>query len=129
MTKCDPNLKIQIQRLHQINVYGRWLFVLLCWLSLGVIGIWGLRDEISLWQEHLTWVAVRYGLAAHFFATLSLFVCVAVTGAVLVWQSRNVLQGIPAREKLRLENRVKKIQRTGPSHPLWKWVFQGTRNN
>lgn len=123
LTNLDPQLQKQVQRLHQLTVCGRWLFVAFCWLSLGTFGIWGLRDEIKLWREHFTWSALRYGIAYNIVPAMGLFFCVGITGAVLTWQSRNILMGISPRERQKLENQVKKIQAQGSHHPLWIWVI------
>jgi hypothetical protein len=123
MTDSDPKLQQQVQRLYQLQVYGRWLFVGVCWLSLAPFGVWGLRQEIGLWQEYFTWTAVRYGLAYHFLPAFCLFFCLGVTAAVLVWQSKHWLWGISPREKWRLEQQIRKIQTSGSRHPLWKWVI------
>lgn len=120
----EAQFRQQVKRLHQLTVCGRWLFVLFCWIFLGSFGVWGLRDEIRLWKQHLTWAAVRYGLAYNLLPAACLFFCVGITGAVLTWQSRNILKGIPARERYRLAKEVKKIKARGPRHPLWKWVVK-----
>ncbi|PSF32254.1 hypothetical protein C7H19_21725 [Aphanothece hegewaldii CCALA 016] len=124
MTESDPNFEQKVQRLHQLTVWSRWLFVLACWLILAPFGLWNLRPEIELIREHFTWTAVRFGLAYHLFSALSLSFCVGITAAVLVWQSRNILQGLPRHEKQQLEKRVEKIQAIGPRHPLWRWLNQ-----
>ncbi|TAG93655.1 MAG: hypothetical protein EAZ09_13690 [Oscillatoriales cyanobacterium] len=118
----DPNFQIEVQRLHKLTVYGRWLTVIFLWISVGSLSIWGLRDEIALWIENLTWAAVRYGLYFHRWPTLGLGLCLGMTLAVLTWQGRNLLRGLPLREKQRLEEQVRRIREQGPSHPLWKWV-------
>lgn len=118
----DPNFQIEVQRLHKLTVYGRWLTVILLWISIGSLSIWGLRDEINLWIENLTWAAVRYGLYFHRWPTLGLGLCLGMTLAVLTWQGRNLLRGLPLREKQRLEQQVRHIREQGPSHPLWKWI-------
>lgn len=120
--ESDPNFQIEVQRLHKITVYGRWLTVIFLWISVGSLSIWGLRDEIALWIENLTWAAVRYGLYFHRWPTLGLGLCLGMTLAVLTWQGRNLLRGLPLREKQRLEEQVRRIRQQGPSHPLWKWV-------
>jgi hypothetical protein len=120
--ESDPNFQIEVQRLHKITVYGRWLTVIFLWISVGSLSIWGLRDEIALWIENLTWAAVRYGLYFHRWPTLGLGLCLGMTLAVLTWQGRNLLRGLPLREKQRLEEQVRRIREQGPSHPLWKWV-------
>lgn len=122
MTHPNPNFNQQVQRLHQLSVYSRWIFVILCWITLGSFGIWGLREEIKLWQQHLTWTAVRYALAYNILPSACLFFCIGITAAVLVWQSRNILYGIPTHERQRLEKQVHKINAIGKRHPLWKWV-------
>ncbi|MBD2503615.1 hypothetical protein [Anabaena azotica] len=118
----DPSLTQQVQRLHQLTVYGRWCFVGCLWLTVAPVSLWNLRTEFALWRQYFTWVAVRYGLASHPLSTLGLTFCIAMTAAVLVWQSRNVLLGLPKEEKQRLEKQVFQIRQQGPSHPLWKWI-------
>ena len=120
----DPNFKHQVQRLYQLTVYGRWLVVGLLWLSIGALSLWSLRPEIALWRQHFTWVAVRYGLAYNRLPTLGLALCIGMTTAVLVWQSRNILWGMPHKEQKRLEQQVRRIRQQGSTHPLWKLVCQ-----
>ncbi len=114
----------QVQKLHRLTVYSRWLFVACLWLFLAPLCLWELRGEIALWRQYFTWVAVRYGLFYHPLATLGLSFCIGMTVAVLVWQSRNIILGLPQQEKERLEQQVCRIRQQGPSHPLWKWVCQ-----
>jgi hypothetical protein len=119
----DTEFSRQVQRLHRLTVYSRWLFVAVCWLAIAPLSLWALRDDIALLRQHFTWTALRYGLAYHLNAALGLAFCIAVTGAVLVWQSRNILRGLPTREKQRLEKRLREIHAAGPRHPLWRWVM------
>lgn len=121
MTEGDRNLDRQVKRLHHLTVWGRWSFAIGCWLSLGIYGTWGLRSEIALWWQYFTWTAVRYALYNRIPAFCLAF-CIGITAAILVWQSKNILFGISARERYRLEQQVKEIRASGPSHPLWKWV-------
>ncbi|BCL36435.1 hypothetical protein [Nostoc sp. MS1] len=118
----DPSLTQQVEKLHQLTVYGRWCFVGCLWLTVAPICLWNLRTEIALWQQYFTWVAVRYGLSAHLLSTMGLAFCIGMTAAVLVWQSRNILLGLPKQEQQRLEQQVFKIRQQGPTHPLWKWI-------
>ncbi|MBD2497360.1 hypothetical protein [Nostoc sp. FACHB-280] len=120
----DPSFAKQVQKLHQLTVYGRWLFVAFLWLLIAPVSLWNLRSEIALWQQYFTWVAVRYGLISHPLSTLGLSFCIAMTVSVLVWQSRNILMGLPQLEKERLEKQVCRIRQQGPSHPLWKFICQ-----
>ncbi|MGE5657924.1 MAG: hypothetical protein ACM37W_15065 [Actinomycetota bacterium] len=118
----DATFSLEVQRLYQLTVYGRWLVVALLWIGVAPLSCWGLRNEIELWLEHFTWAAVRYGLIYHRLPTLGLGLCVGVTLAVSIWQSRNWIFGLPARDKQRLEQQVRRIRQQGPTHPLWKWV-------
>ncbi|BAT53084.1 hypothetical protein NOS3756_20430 [Nostoc sp. NIES-3756] len=120
----DPSLTQQVQTLHQLTVYGRWCFVGFLWLTVAPVSLWNLRTEIALWQQYFTWVAVRYGLSAHPLSTMGLAFCIGMTTAVLVWQSRNILLGLPKEEQQRLEQQVFQIRQQGPTHPLWKWIFR-----
>jgi len=76
--ESDGNFQIEVQRLHKLTVYARWLTVIFLWISVGSLSIWGLRDEIALWLEHFTWAAVRYGLSFHRWPQCSL-------GKVAIW--------------------------------------------
>lgn len=118
----DSTFESQVQRLHRLTVYSRWLVVALLWISAGTLSIWALRSEIALWVKNFTWVAVRYSLAYNPLPTLGLALCISMTVSVLVWQSRNILLGMPHGEQKRLEDRVLHIRRQGQTHPLWKWV-------
>ena len=112
----------QVEKLHQLQVYGRWLFVGLLWVILAPPSLWALRNEITLWKQYFTWVAVRFGLIYNPLSTLGLAFCIGMTASVLVWQSRNILFGLPKVEKERLEKQVLRIRQQGASHPLWRWV-------
>ncbi|MBH8550916.1 hypothetical protein I8751_00605 [Nostocaceae cyanobacterium CENA357] len=122
--KTDPSFAQQVQKLHQLTVYGRWLFVGCLWLTVAPLCLWNLRAEIALWQQYFTWVALRHGLFYHPLSTLGLAFCIGMTVAVLVWQSRNILVGLPQPEKERLEKQVCRIRQQGVTHPLWKWICQ-----
>lgn len=118
-----PKLSPELVRLHELTVWGRWGFVLCLWLTIGILSLWGLRGEFALWMQYFTWSAVRYGFAYNPVPTFGLGLCTGLTVATLVWQSRNILLGLPAPEKQRLERQVQRIQQQGPSHPLWRWVY------
>ena len=122
MNKLDPEFELQVEKLHQLTLVCRWLLVILCWLTLGVGSIVGLRQEISRWLTYFTWSAVRFGLIYNPIPAFCLIFCVAMTTAVLVWQSRNILFGLPPHEKRRLERQVRKIRSKGSKHFLWKWI-------
>ena len=122
MKSSDPNFAKKVRKFYRLTVYFRWILVGCSWLTLGVYGIWGLRSEISLWLDYFTWAAVRYGLAFNIIPTICLVFCMCLTISVLVWHSRNILWGLPPKEKHNLERQVKRILAKGDRHPLAKWL-------
>jgi hypothetical protein len=124
MTDPDFYLQKRLKRLHLLNGYGRWLLVVVAWLMIAPIALWNLRDEISLLREHFTWVAVRYGLAYHLLPAVSLFFCLGLTISTLLWQVYYSVRGLSPRERIHLENQLKKIERLDPHHPLRKWIWK-----
>jgi hypothetical protein len=118
----NPFLQPEIQRLHRLTIYGRWVTVLALWLTVGAVSLWQLRFRIQLLMDSFTWVAVRYGLAYHQGAALGLALCLGMTAAVMTWHCRNLMFGIPKEELLRLQQQLARVQQQGPTHPLWRWV-------
>lgn len=118
----DRTFQRQLQRLHQVSVYSRWFLVGLLWVTVAPWSLWSLRSELALWRDYFTWTAVRYGLAFNLVPTVGLTLCIALTVSTLIWQSRNILFGIPTRQRQRLKQRLRKIRQQGKSHPLWYWV-------
>lgn len=123
----DPQFAAAIARLHALTVWGRWLVVAVLWLTVGSWSLWQMRKVWELAMEFFTWSVIRYGLIFHPGAAIGLGLCIGMTLSVLLWQSRNILWGLPLSEQKALEKRVLKIHQQGPSHPLWKWVY-GDRN-
>ncbi|MGK7889671.1 MAG: hypothetical protein AB4042_10080 [Leptolyngbyaceae cyanobacterium] len=118
----DPQLIEEMQRLHQIFVLGRWCVVAGLWSVVGMVSIWSLRHEFTLFRQHVTWAAVRYGLASNMLPTLGLASCVGPTVGLLVWQTRNIFIGLPKQEVTRLAQKVTTIRAQGKKHPLWRYV-------
>jgi len=118
----DQALQSQVQRLQRLSVYIRWLVVAGLWLTIGSYSLWLLRDDINLMRQYFTWTSLRYALAYKPIAAFGFSVCTGMTVAVLIWQSRNIIWGLPRRERRQFEQQVERIRRQGPTHPLWKWV-------
>jgi hypothetical protein len=118
----DEQTQQDMQRLYQLTIYGRWLTVLMVWVTVGTFSLWQLRFRIQLLMDYFTWAAVRYGLAYHQVAAFGLAFCIGITAAVLTWQSRNLVFGLPKSEQLRLQQQAIRIRQQGPTHPLWRWV-------
>ena len=119
----DPALIQAIDRLHRVQVIGRWLTLLVLWLTVGSWSLWQLRKTWETLREYFTWSAIRVGLMFHPIAAVGLGLCIGLTLSALIGQSRNLIWGLPDYERVSLHDRVLKIQQQGPSHPLWKWVW------
>jgi hypothetical protein len=126
--ELDPIFKNQIDNLYRLNVYSRWIVILLLWVTVGAYSLWELRYPISLIQEDFTWAAIKYGLAFNPIPGLGLCLCVGLMTGTLVWQSRNLIWGLPTDEKQQLIDRVARIRKQGSSHPLWKWVVKSVES-
>ncbi|MEM8719403.1 MAG: hypothetical protein AAGE84_08845 [Cyanobacteria bacterium P01_G01_bin.39] len=122
MSNLQSDFERKVAKLHRLTVYGRWLFVLVSWFTLGLYALWHLKDEIALWFDYFTWAAVYYTFHFNFVPTLCLAFCVGITISVLIWQSRNIISGLPADEQRDLARRVKRIEAQGKKHPLWRWI-------
>lgn len=115
-------LQQDVERLYRLTIYGRWCVVVILWLTIGSLSLWGLRYPISLLLDYFTWAAVRYGLAFNRLPAIGLATCIGFTVAVLLQQSRNELFGLSQRDRQRLEQQVQRIRLQGASHPLWRFV-------
>jgi len=113
---------VQMERLHHLQILGRWLTVAGLWLLVLPFSLWALRRDIQLWRDAFTWTAVRYALAFKPVVAIALALCVGLTVGVLIWQSRNILFGLPESERKRLQRQVVNIRERGDRHPLWRWV-------
>jgi len=118
----DPQFQAEIQRLFKITLYSRWLVVGGLWLTVGSLSLWSLRESIQLWFEYFTWAAIRYAFAFNRLAAVGVGLCMGTTFAVLLWQSRVILWGIPDPEYQRLSQQVMRIRVQGSTHPLWNRV-------
>ena len=124
MNQSDPELAQQVQRLHLVTVYSRWVLVLGSWLVVIPISLWQLQEEIALMQSHFTIAALRYALIFNPVCFVALAWCLGITTAVLLWQSSNILFGFSSAYRHRLEKQVRRIRKQGQSHPLWRWVIE-----
>ncbi len=123
MPRENPT-KQEIQRLHQLEVYGRWAFISALWLTVGALSLWQLRYRIQILMDYFTWAAVRYGLAYHIVAAFGLALCLGMTAGTLTWQLRSWVLGLSTAERVRLQQRAIRIQQQGETHPLWRWLHR-----
>ena len=123
-TNIDPSFEEQVEKLHRLTVWARWFAVGLVWTTVAPVSLWAMRSQIQLLLDYFTWAALRYTLNVwqNTWPTLGVVICVSMTVAVLVWQSRNILFGRSKEEQQRLEQQVRRIRNQGPSHPMWKII-------
>ena len=120
--------KRQLKQLRTILRRRWWLTVLGLWLTVGSLSLWNLRPEIILLRQYFTWTALRYGLLYHRLAALGLGLCLGLTVALLLAESRYLLFGLAKEEQQRLETWLQRINRQGPRHPLWISLHRGKFN-
>ncbi|PZO41549.1 MAG: hypothetical protein DCF21_22565 [Leptolyngbya sp.] len=105
----------------RVMILRRWWAVSgLLWLTVAPLSLWSLRPEIAQLRQYFTWSTVRLGLGYNRPAAIGLGLCVGLTVALLVNESRNILWGMTKDEQQRLEKLCDRIEAQGPSHPLWR---------
>lgn len=78
----------------------RWCFILLgLWLTVGGFSFWQLRETLQQLAEYFTWAALRYGLIFHRLAAAGLGLCLGLTLALMINESRYQLCGLSRRER------------------------------
>lgn len=113
-----------LEKLRVIILRRWWVINGLLWLVVGSLSLWSLRPEIALLRQYFTWAAVRIGLAYNRPAALGLGLCVGLTVALLLAESRYLLFGLTTVEQQRLEKLLHRIEAQGAAHPLWRQLHQ-----
>jgi hypothetical protein len=100
----DPNptnAAVELAELHAIRqtwMRRWWLFTLGLWLTVGLVSIWQLHRTWTQLAKHFTWAALRYGLAFNREAAVGLGLCLGLTVALLLKESRFLLFGLTERD-------------------------------
>ena len=123
----DPQHQHHIDRLRDLLLRRWWRVSGILWLTVGGLSLWHLRGEWVYLHSHFTWTAVRYALAYHRLAALGLGLCVGLTVALLVAESRHILFGLTRSEHERLDRLRLRIEDQGERHPLWHPLYQRPR--
>ncbi len=79
-----------------------WLLNLSLWLTIGVASLWSLRETWRQLANYFTWAALRYGLAFNRLAALGLGLCLGLTVALLIKETRFLLFGLTHKERREL---------------------------
>lgn len=111
-----------LEALRQAMMRSWWWICLGLWLSVGALSLWSLRADLQELREYFTWAAVRYMLVYGRLAAVGLGLCVGLTVALLIAESRHVLWGLSGEERSRLLTRLNKIDEQGSSHPQWTLI-------
>ena len=115
----------EIEKLHILMIYGRWIAVGLAWLLIMPWALWEMRETIELCIEYCTWSGVRLGLEFHPLPSLGISFCIGFAISVLVWQSTNILQGgLSDKQKYYLRKQVIKIRYQREKNMFYKWINQ-----
>ncbi|MBW4483192.1 MAG: hypothetical protein KME14_11670 [Tildeniella torsiva UHER 1998/13D] len=119
-----PIYPVTLERLRAIMLRRWWMVSGLLWLTVAPLSLWSLRPEIAQLRQYFTWSTVRLGLAYNRPAAIGLGLCVGLTVALLVAESRYILWGMTKDERQRLEKLCDRITAQGPSHPLWRQLHR-----
>ncbi|PZV08460.1 MAG: hypothetical protein DCF32_04740 [Leptolyngbya sp.] len=119
-----PSYPAPLERLRVIMLRRWWAISGLLWLTVAPLSLWSLRLEIAQLRQYFTWSAVRLGLAYNRPAAIGLGLCVGLTVALLVAESRYILWGMTKDEQQRLEKLCDRITAQGPSHHLWRQLHR-----
>jgi len=115
----DPTSTPTLDQLRAIILRRWWVITALLWPTVGGLSLWALRLEIAQLRQYFTWATLRYGLAYHRLAAVGLGLCVGLTVALLVEESRYILFGLAGAERQRLQRLADRIAAQGTAHPLW----------
>jgi hypothetical protein len=88
-----------------------WWTTLALWSTVGMISIWGLRRTWQQIAEVFTWAAIKYGLAFNQLAAMGLGLCLGLTVALLVKETRFLLFGLTRKERYDLLKALRKRHR------------------
>lgn len=109
-----------MERLRLILMGRWWLATALLWLLLGSLSLISLHREIGQLHQYFTWTALRYALAYNRLAALGLGLCIGLSLALLLAESRYILFGLSRGERRRLQQSLERVRQRGPGHPFWR---------
>jgi hypothetical protein len=120
----SSNLNQPLEKMRVIIMRRWWATSCLLWVSVGSLSLWSLRPDIAQLRQYFTWSALRLSLAYNRPAAVGLGLCVGLTVALLVAESRYILFGATSMEQQRLRTLAHRIEAQGPSHPLWRQIHR-----
>jgi hypothetical protein len=113
----------QVAKLRRIDMFLRWLLILLLWLTIGAWSCWQMRASIQQLSEYFSMTGLRYSLFFNLWGGgAGLIFCISLTLSSVLWQIGHSLWKVSPRERHQLEVRVQQIQNQGSKHPYWRWM-------
>ncbi|MEM8501687.1 MAG: hypothetical protein AAF716_00870 [Cyanobacteria bacterium P01_D01_bin.1] len=112
----------ELEALRQAMMRTWWRTCLSLWLTVGLVSLWWVRDDLIEISEYFTWAAVRSIFLYSRLAGMGIALCVGLTFALLVSESRQILWGMSAEERSRLSAQLDRIHEQGASHPQWNLI-------
>ena len=114
----------ELEALRQAMMRNWWRICLFLWLTVGLGCLWWVRGDLIEISDYFTWAAVRSIFLYSRTAGIGIALCVGLTFALLVSESRQILWGMSAEERSRLSAQLDRIHEQGESHPQWRLIRQ-----
>ena len=124
-----PRRMQELEALRQAMMQNWWRICLGLWLTIGLSCLWWVRGDLIEISEYFTWAAVRSIFLYNRPAGMGIALCIGVTFALLVSESRQILWGMSADERSRLSAQLDRIHQQGESHPQWHLIRQTQQKN
>ncbi len=112
----------ELEALRQAMMRTWWRISLFLWLTVGLGCLWWVRGDLIEISEYFTWAAVRAIFLYNRPAGMGIALCIGVTFALLMSESRQILWGMSADERSRLSAQLDRIHAQGSSHPQWNLI-------
>ncbi len=114
----------ELEALRQDMMRTWWRTCLALWLTIGLGCLWWVRRDLIEISEYFTWAAVQSIFLYNRLAGMGIALCIGVTFALLVSESRQILWGMSVDERSRLSAQLDRIHEQGSSHPQWNVIRQ-----
>lgn len=89
-----------------------WGFTLGLWFTVAPASLWRLRATWQQLSDVFTWSALRYGLAFNRGAAIGLGLCLGMTVALLLSETRHLYWGLSRRERHHLLRALRRRRRS-----------------
>ncbi|MGD1904459.1 MAG: hypothetical protein ACFB0C_00525 [Leptolyngbyaceae cyanobacterium] len=111
ISPAEPFSTAQLEQLWRRWTRRWWLITLGLWLTVGSASLWGLRHTFEQLSAYFTWAAIRYGLGFNRPAAMGLGLCLGMTVALLIRESRHLIWGLSGRDRAQLSQALQRQHR------------------